>query len=59
MDKRDMDFMNKIIVEICDYSVDNRLDVNDTLETVANNILSILEVASFANWKKEVRDGDA
>lgn len=48
----DMDFMNKIISTVCDYAVDNDLDVGDTLKTVANNILAILEIASFKNWKK-------
>jgi len=47
----DTEFMSNIIVEICNYAVANSMEPDDTLATVANNILSLLEISTFNNWK--------
>lgn len=52
----DAEFLTHIICEICDYAVENHMEPNDTLRTVADNIKALLEVSTFNNWKaKEAR----
>ena len=45
------EFMTHIITEICDYAVDNDMEPNDTLSTIADNIKAILEISTFNGWK--------
>ncbi len=47
----DEKFMTKILVDICNYAVENKYDPNETLKQVAENILAILEIATFKEWK--------
>ena len=47
----DTEFMSHIIAEICNYAVANGMEADDTLATVADNILSLLEISTFNNWK--------
>ena len=46
----DTEFMTHIIAEICNYAVANGMEPDDTLGTVADNILSLLEISTFNNW---------
>lgn len=50
--KRDRDFLTEIIAQICDYAVDNKMNTNDTIVTIANNILTIAKLANFDNWDR-------
>ena len=57
MDKYN-EFMTKIIGDICSYAVLNGMEPDNTLENVANSILSLLEIVTFNNWMaEEKRDG--
>lgn len=47
-------FMADIIGQICDYATDHGMDPDDTLKTIATNILQFTEIASCAGWNKEV-----
>ena len=47
----DEKFMSEIIAEICNYAVKNGMEPNDTLNTIAHNILAMLEICTFNNWK--------
>ena len=59
----DIEFMSHVIAEICNYAVANGMEADDTLATIANNILSLLEISTFNgsffrfldffNWKPE------
>ena len=49
----DAKFMSHIIEEICDYAIDNNMNPNDTMETIANNLLTILSISTFEEWKKD------
>lgn len=49
----DEQFMSHIICEICDYAVQNGMNPNETLETIAQNIKDALTVSTFENWGKE------
>lgn len=53
----DCEFMAHIISEICDYAVKNKMQPNATLKTVAENILSVLELSTFNNWEPKEGDG--
>ena len=50
-ESQDNEFMVKIIGDICNYAVVNGMEPDDTLGTVADNILSLLEISTFNNWK--------
>ena len=47
----DREFLSHIIDEICTYAAENDMDKNETLKTVANNILFITEIATFDKYK--------
>ena len=46
------EFMTHIITEICDYAVENDMEPDDTLSTVADNIKAILEISTFNGWTR-------
>ena len=50
------EFMVKIIGDICNYAVANGMEPDDALSTVADNILSLMEISTFNNWvfKEEI-----
>ena len=54
----DVKFMTHIISEICNYAVKNNMVVDDTLETIAKNILMALQVSTFNKWKLEQEEVD-
>ena len=47
----DTEFITNIITEICEYAVENDMEPDDTLRTLADNILMLLEISSFNNFK--------
>jgi len=49
----DEEFLSQIISAICNYAVKNGYEPNDTLKAVSENILAMLEIATFNNWKPE------
>ena len=40
----DTDFFTNILVQICDYAVKNNLQPDETIENVAENMLSLLKI---------------
>ena len=48
----DSEFLTKIIDQICDYAVDHNYNPDETLITIAENILELTEIATFKEWKK-------
>lgn len=46
-EKQDRQFFVDILFKIRDYAWDNQMDADDTIRTMANNMLKILEVATF------------
>lgn len=46
----DMKFLASIIAQICDYAVNNGMNPDDTLKTMAISILQFTEVASYKEW---------
>jgi hypothetical protein len=49
----DSKFMAHLLSEICDYAVGNSMKPNDTIKTISNNFLSLLDIANFNGWKKD------
>lgn len=47
----EQEFMTHIITEICDYAVENDMEPDDTLSTIADNIKALLEVSTFNGWE--------
>lgn len=53
MENKDIDFLENIISSICDYAVKNNMKPNEALETVAEDILDLLQFCNFDTWKSE------
>ena len=47
------EFMAHIITEICNYAVDNDMEPDDTLSTIADNIKAMLEISTFNGWERQ------
>lgn len=43
----DYEFMVHLISEICDFARDNGMEPDDTLKTVAENLLALLQISTF------------
>lgn len=51
--KRDDEgLLTAVVTKICDYAIANNLSPDESLKIVSENILAILEIASFNNWGK-------
>lgn len=50
---QDMQLLNSIIAQICNYAVDNDMQPIDTVKAVAQNLLALCELASHEIWNKE------
>ena len=48
----DEQFLTHIIGEICDYAVENEMEPDDTLSTIADNIKALLEILTFNKWER-------
>lgn len=48
----DTNFQSHIITEICNYAVEQDMEPDDTVRTIANNLLAMLNICTFNNWKK-------
>lgn len=48
----EQEFMTHIITEICDYAVENDMEPDDTLSTIADNIKALLEISTFNGWER-------
>ena len=49
----DTDFLTRVISTICSYAVKNDMEPDETLRTVAENILTLLKFSTFNSWGKD------
>ena len=47
---KDAILMTTIVRQICEYAVRSRMEPDDALLQVADNIVSLLETSTFNNW---------
>lgn len=47
----DIEFMAQTVTLICDYAVANDMSPNETIRTVAENLLKLVEISNFDEWK--------
>lgn len=45
------EFMTHIISEICNFAIENQMEPDDTLSTIADNIKILIEISTFNGWK--------
>ena len=45
--------MTQVISLIASYAIENKMSPNETIKTVAENMLCLLEIATFENWEKK------
>ena len=50
---KDSDLMVQVISLIASYAVENDMSPNETIKTVAENLLRLLKIATFENWEKK------
>ena len=51
----EVQFKSHIISEVCEYAIEHNIEPDAALALIANNILDMLEIATFNEWKhKEV-----
>lgn len=48
----DVDFQTYIIAEICEYAVEHGMEPDDTLKTISENIMALLKISTYNNWKQ-------
>lgn len=50
---KDSELMAQVISLIASYAIENEMSPNETIKTVAENMLGLLEIATFENWRKK------
>lgn len=50
---KDSELMIQVISLIASYAVENDMSPNETIKTVAENMLGLLKIATFENWEKK------
>ena len=48
---KDAQLLSTIVCLICDYSVKNGMHPDESIEIIAENLLKLREISTFANWK--------
>lgn len=56
MEKLDREFLINILFQIRDYAFEHNYEPDETIEIVANNMLSLLEIATFNGKETEVEN---
>lgn len=49
----DSELMTQVISLITSYAIENEMSPNETIKTVAENMLCLLEIATFENWREK------
>ena len=49
----DTELLKNILVQICDYSVKNNLQPDETIEIMAESMLALLKISTFNSWNVE------
>lgn len=49
--KTDEELISNILDEICEYAILNNMVPDETLRTMAENILALLEISTFNNYQ--------
>lgn len=52
----DMEFVMDIMTEIAEYAVKNQMIPDETIKTVAENMIALLEIITLNEWKGD-KDG--
>lgn len=50
---KSIEFMSHIIAEIAEHAIENGEEPDDTIRTVAQNLLCLLEIATCNHWESE------
>ena len=50
---KDAQLLFAIVCMICDYSVKNSMNPDESIEIIAENLLKLREISTFKNWKIE------
>lgn len=49
----DMEFVMDIMTEIAEYAMKNQMIPDETIKTVAENMIALLEIITLNEWRKE------
>ena len=48
---KDAQLLSAIVCMICNYSVKNDMNPDESIEIIAENLLKLREISTFKNWK--------
>ena len=46
----DTELLKNVLVQICDYTVKNNLQPDETIEIISKSMLSLLKISTFNEW---------
>lgn len=55
--REDMEFVMDVMTEIAEYAVKNQMMPDETIKTVAENMIALLEIITLNEWKGDA-DGN-
>lgn len=50
----DMEFIMDIMTDVAEYAVKNQMIPDDTIRTVAENMIALLEIMTLNEWEGDV-----
>lgn len=50
---KDSELIAQVISLIASYAIENDMSPNETIKTLAENMLGLLKIATFENWEKK------
>jgi len=51
---KDSELMAQVISLVASYAIENEMSPNETIKTVAENMLCLLEIATFEHWEVKI-----
>lgn len=49
--KTDEELMSNILNEICEYAILNNMEPDETIKTISQNFMKLLEISTFNNYQ--------
>lgn len=49
--KNDEELMSNILNEICEYAILNNMEPDETIKTISQNFMKLLEISTFNNYQ--------
>lgn len=54
--KNDQELMSYLLDIICEYAIAHKLEPDDTIKTISENFIALLQIATFNNYTNNTED---